>query len=191
MGEFYRFRRLKWAAPKRLPVLPRRAPVRTRRWLGSLWVPLIAFVLTMAAGAALLRADWEALGNSAQATMTAVAEAVAPQRFGPCMNKRQSTCVVDGDTFRLEGEIIRIADIDTPEVFDFQCASEKARGDRATRRLTALLNAGAFELEPIDRDTDQYGRSLRIVTRQGHSLGRVLVAEGLARQWDGARHPWC
>ena len=54
-----------------------------------------------------------------------------------------------------------------------------------------LLNAGAFELQPYERDEDQYGRKLRIVTRDGRSLGQILVAEGLARTWDGARHPWC
>jgi hypothetical protein len=27
--------------------------------------------------------------------------------------------------------------------------------------------------------------------RNGRSLGAMLVDEGLARRWDGARHPWC
>ena len=35
------------------------------------------------------------------------------------------------------------------------------------------------------------GRALRVVTRGGESIGGMLVAEGLARRWDGARHPWC
>ena len=64
-------------------------------------------------------------------------------------------------------------------------------GDRATVRLTSLLNAGPFTLEAGSRDTDRYGRKLRVVRRDGHSLGEVLVAEGLARLWDGSRHPWC
>jgi endonuclease YncB( thermonuclease family) len=54
-----------------------------------------------------------------------------------------------------------------------------------------LLNAGAFSLERGDRETDRYGRALRVVTRDGQSIGGQLVAEGLARPWDGARHPWC
>ena len=41
------------------------------------------------------------------------------------------------------------------------------------------------------RDEDQYGRKLRLVTRNGQSIGMMLVAEGLAREWDGTRHPWC
>ena len=53
-----------------------------------------------------------------------------------------------------------------------------------------LVNDGAFALARWDgRDEDQYGRKLRV--RDGQSLGMVLVAEGLARPWDGARRSWC
>jgi micrococcal nuclease len=41
------------------------------------------------------------------------------------------------------------------------------------------------------RDEDRYGRKLRTIERDGRSLGDVLVAEGLARPWDGARRSWC
>jgi endonuclease YncB( thermonuclease family) len=100
--------------------------------------------------------------------------------------------VVDGDTFWYGGAQIRIADIDTPEIHPPRCAYEAELGMRATRRLTELLRAGPFELEPImDRDEDKYGRKLRIVVRDGQSLGDQLVAEGLARRWVGRRMPWC
>lgn len=108
-----------------------------------------------------------------------------------CRSGQGSNCVIDGDTFRLDGQSIRIADIDTPETRGFSCAAEKALGDHATRRMSELLNAGPFELQPYARDTDQYGRKLRVVTRDGKSLGQVLVGEGLARAWDGARQSWC
>lgn len=99
--------------------------------------------------------------------------------------------MVDGDTFWVDGEKIRIADIDAPETHQPRCVAEKALGDAATERLHALLNAGPFVLASTDRDTDRYGRKLRIVMRHGASIGEELVAEGLARAWDGARHPWC
>ena len=54
-----------------------------------------------------------------------------------------------------------------------------------------MLNDGAFQLEAVDRDVDRYGRKLRIVTRNGQSLGDILVSEGLAREWVGYRTPWC
>ncbi len=111
--------------------------------------------------------------------------------FRLCAERRQPNCVIDGDTIYYRRQKIRLADIDTPEVFSPKCPSEAALGRRATERLLALLNAGPFELMPIERDTDRYGRKLRIVARHGRSLGEILVAEGLARRWDGARHSWC
>jgi hypothetical protein len=51
------------------------------------------------------------------------------------------------------------------------------------RAAGALLNQGAFTLEPIDRD--RYDRLLRTVTRDGESLGAMLVDEGLAEEWRG------
>ena len=99
--------------------------------------------------------------------------------------------VVDGDTFWLGGDKIRIADIDTPEL-QARCPTELALARQATRRVEALLSEGPFEMSPIaGRDEDRYGRKLRIVTRGGRSLGDVLVAEGLARTWTGRREPWC
>lgn len=100
-------------------------------------------------------------------------------------------CVVDGDTIWLRGVKIRIADIDAPETHDPRCSNEKQLGDRATLRLRQLLNSGIVTLETVDRDRDRYGRELRIVDVNGRSVGDALVAEGLARKWDGARHPWC
>ena len=100
--------------------------------------------------------------------------------------------VIDGDTFDHRGVRIRVADIDTPEVRG-ECASERALAARATARMRSLLHAGPFELHrtPDGRDEDRYGRKLRIVTRDGRSLGDQLVAEGLARTWTGRREPWC
>lgn len=122
---------------------------------------------------------------------TASAQAGEAHSFAVCGTIRQ-TCVVDGDTIWLEGVKIRIADIDTPEISSPQCDAEYERGFRARDRLVVLLNEGEFELRPIgNRDEDQYGRKLRVVTRDGRSLGDQLVGEGLARTWTGRREPWC
>jgi endonuclease YncB( thermonuclease family) len=111
--------------------------------------------------------------------------------FHLCASAHQQNCVVDGDTIRYGGVKIRLADIDAPEVFSPKCASEAARGKRATRRLLELMNAGPFQLVSGGRDEDRYGRKLRTIERAGRSLGATLVAEGLARPWDGARRSWC
>jgi micrococcal nuclease len=111
--------------------------------------------------------------------------------FTSCQTGGGSNCVVDGDTFWFQGEKYRIADIDTPETHPPRCSSEAELGARATDRLRVLLNDGPFQLEAVDRDTDRYGRKLRVVMRNGESLGAALVQEGLAREWTGHRAPWC
>lgn len=112
-------------------------------------------------------------------------------KFERC-RKVRDTCVVDGDTIWIASEKIRVADIDTPEVSRPSCANEKMLGERATDRLIVLLNKGPFEIAQAgNRDEDRYGRKLRILLRNGQSLGDQLVSEGLARTWTGAREPWC
>lgn len=112
-------------------------------------------------------------------------------RFSVC-NIVRRTCVVDGDTFWLEGVKYRIADIDTPEISPPRCEYERELGYRARDRLLVLLNEGPFELRATARtDEDRYGRKLRSVWRDGQSLGAILVDEGLARRWTGRREPWC
>ncbi|MBH0238419.1 thermonuclease family protein [Methylobrevis sp. L22] len=120
--------------------------------------------------------------------MPALAAAVS---FPRCAIMPVGNCVVDGDTFHYDGLKIRIADIDTPETNPPRCAYEADLGRRATSRLQQLLAAGPIDLRRIDRDEDTYGRKLRIVMRDGQSIGRILVAEGLARTWTGRRQPWC
>jgi len=115
----------------------------------------------------------------------------ASHRFGVCGWATRHNCVVDGDTIWYEGLKIRLADIDAPEISEPKCASEAALGERAKLRLLDLVNVGPFELVRDGRDEDRYGRKLRVLRRDGRSLGEVLVTEGLARRWDGARRSWC
>lgn len=111
--------------------------------------------------------------------------------FSLCHTGGGYNCVVDGDTIWLQGQNIRIADIDAPETHEPRCASEKALGDRATLRLQQLVNSGQVSLQSIDRDHDTYGRKLRLVMVDGESVGDTLVSEGLARWYAGGKRPWC
>ena len=112
-------------------------------------------------------------------------------QFQRCTGTGRVTCVVDGDTIWYRGAKIRLADINAPEVSQPGCASEAALGERATRRLTELLNAAPFSLGREGRDLDRYGRMLRVVSRRGASLGGTLEREGLAEHWQGRRGDWC
>lgn len=113
-------------------------------------------------------------------------------RFEMC-GRIRSTCVVDGDTIWLDGVKIRIADIDTPEISKPQCQGEYELGMRATQRLIEMLNEGEFSLASSaqGKDRDRYGRTLRLIVRNGESLGERLIREGLAHRWDGGKTSWC
>lgn len=163
---------------------------RRKEWI----LGLGAFSIVFAGG--MLALNWPTLSSTSLASselapkFSLVAETSSP-RFELCGMVRR-TCVVDGDTFWLDGEKIRIADIDTPEISEPKCDAEYQLGMKATHRLRDLLNEGAFEVRPIgNRDEDRFGRKLRVVVRGGRSLGDQLVGEGLARTWTGRREPWC
>lgn len=167
-----------------------RARENSRRtsWLRKNWVYAVLFAAPFIgiAGAWLWHAD-PAAPSDESAGSTEQYDVTFDRSSGPV----RVTCVVDGDTIWLEGEKIRIADINTPEVSKPDCSAERALGERATSRLTSLLNDGGFSLNSVDRDKDTYGRKLRIITRAGESLGSILVAEGLAEEWTGSRRSWC
>lgn len=178
MGDILKFRRRrrrKFSYDWGVPVSKRKAP-------SQLLLILIGLAFGTCAGLGFIY--WPILAPAQQ-------EASSTQ-FGFCHVGGGINCVVDGDTFWFNGERIRVADIDTPETHPPRCAAEAELGNRATQRLHDLLNAGPFNLEaPLLRDEDKYGRKLRVVTRNGVSLGSQLVEEGLARRWTGSRQPWC
>lgn len=95
--------------------------------------------------------------------------------------------VIDGDTFRLGSETVRIENIDAPEL-RCRCPEECRLATVARDRLAELLTA-----EPrLDRTgRDRFGRTLARVWVDGRDIGEALVREGLARRWEGRRRRWC
>jgi endonuclease YncB( thermonuclease family) len=87
-----------------------------------------------------LATQWESYKSGGSNNAALASHSV---RFSVCISSVRITCVVDGDTIWLNGTKIRIADIDTPEIFHPRCSHEEALGHRATSRLVELLNAGA------------------------------------------------
>ena len=111
----------------------------------------------------------------------------------------------DGDTVtvRLEGmpEVfgggsrgigVRVAGIDTPERYGRR-PCERATAAEAKDRVKELLE----DAERIDLENVGRGKYFRLVARivaDGADVGAVLIAEGLAVQYDGGRKPvvnWC
>ena len=106
--------------------------------------------------------------------------------FGYCYTGGGTNCVVDGDTFWIGGEKVRIAGIDAPETHPPRCADEARLGNAATERLHALLNSGAVTMTSIDRNRDVYGRLLRNVAVDGADVGEAMVSARFAREYGGA-----
>lgn len=171
-----------------------KTPHKQQRRARRSWNPSNPLIITIGIAAFVLFSVMLPFSPSRYIPPLALDVNVAPVESGDfdfCHTGGGFNCVVDGDTFYYQGDKIRIADIDTPETHDYGCDSEQELGNAARVRMQELLNNGAFSLSAIDRDTDRYGRLLRIVERDGKSLGGVLVDEGLARWYEGGRQPWC
>ena len=157
---------------KTIRTLPR------RRLSLPMLLPAVAIVATAVAGRAMMNQSADGIRLRGD--------------FALCAAAPRQDCVIDGDTIRYGGVRIRLQDIDAPETHSPKCAAEAALGRPATLRLLELVNAGPFELVQTGvRDEDRYGRKLRVLARDGRSLADTLIAEGLARSWDGARRSWC
>src|SRR3546814_7054959 len=110
-----------------LELKKQRGKQRRKEWI----LGLGAFSIVFAGG--MLALNWPTLGSTSLTSseltpkFSLVAETSSP-RFELCGMTRR-TCVVDGDTFWLEGEKIRIADIDTPEI------SEPKRSEEHTYEI--------------------------------------------------------
>ncbi|WP_210251771.1 thermonuclease family protein [Agrobacterium sp. MA01] len=128
----------------------------------------------------------------------AITGAVAPRtepiegRFVTCVGAQRINCVVDGDTFWYRAVKYRISDINTPEIGRPACERERALGLEAQVALLDALNGGDLVMERRERrDTDRYGRKLRVVLHDGRSVGDDMIARGIAHRWEGHKQNWC
>lgn len=100
--------------------------------------------------------------------------------------------VWDGDTVRIGfgpgSERVRLANIDAAEI-DGQCKAETERARLARARLAQLLRGRDVVI--VRAGVDRHGRTLATLQVGGIDVGDILVAEGLARTWNGGRQPWC
>ena len=110
--------------------------------------------------------------------------------------------VIDGDTVRVRARVwlgqdvetaVRIAGIDTPELRGADCDAERRLAEAARDRLAALLDGGAVHLWDIEHGTFAGRVVARVETADGRDVGAPLLADGLARPYDGrSRRPaWC
>jgi micrococcal nuclease len=164
------------------------------RWNQPFVLPLAAGAITtvLIVGAARIATSAPDTDVGTGADSGISSETAVVRHFTLCWEDSTPDCVIDGDTIHIDGEPVQISDIDAPEAHHARCAAQQRLGERATQRLLQLLNSGPFELVQEDlRGEDRYGRKLRVLERGGESIGGILVGEGLARPWGGARENWC
>jgi endonuclease YncB( thermonuclease family) len=106
-----------------------------------------------------------------------------------CVGGHRVTCVVDGDTFWLNGERIRILGLDAPEMGRPRCTLGSPLAPVARDTLAALLGAGGLNLER--QGNDVYGRTLARVVVNGTDVADVLIDDGLGRLYKRGQKPWC
>lgn len=108
--------------------------------------------------------------------------------------------VLDGDTFVAEAHVwpgqfvrinVRIRGVDAPEMKG-RCASERQAARQARDVLTLMLGEDPVVISNIG-GAKYYGRVLAdVFTAEGEEVSRVLIAEGLARPYQGGkRKGWC
>ena len=98
--------------------------------------------------------------------------------------------IVDGDTVRLDGQLMRILEIDAPEIFHPRCDAEERTGRKATERLRQLVALARWvEIHPSGR-IDKYGRPLVSLFVDGENATAILLREGLAVTWEPGHNAW-
>lgn len=189
--------RQKLAGPPPAPKSQRRLidfiPMRLAA-LSLLGVGAIYVGILPSPGVAPARLVADAAGMIDFSTTGSVSSAAEPIRgkFSICTSATRINCVVDGDTFWFAGVKYRISDINTPEIAQPACERERQLGLQAQVALLQTLNGSGLTLEQQERrDTDRYGRKLRVVMQDGHSIGDTLIAQGLAHRWEGHKLSWC
>ncbi|PZU59790.1 MAG: hypothetical protein DI547_04750 [Sphingobium sp.] len=109
--------------------------------------------------------------------------------FALCGSGSSQNCVADGGSIVLRGAVVMLDDVSVPRAIGSACPAEHAIGIKAAARLRALLSDGAFDIDRAMTGNDTPGRFHARLTRDGMSIGQMLVSEGLAR------HPgaggWC
>lgn len=116
---------------------------------------------------------------------------LGPRPMPYCDGGVNENCVVDGEIFWLNGEQIRVANVDAPQL-EGRCLSETARAREARATLQQLLDNQPIELRGKGRDA--FGRVLAEVHVPAGDVGRQLVRFNVAASWKGREEPvstWC
>lgn len=105
-----------------------------------------------------------------------------------------SITVVDGDTVRNDGGLVRLQGFNTPELHA-ECYAERTLAYRAKARLSDLIRQGATLR--INPGLCGYGRACGSLLLDGVDVAETMIREGLAEPYvcTGNKCPkrrsWC
>lgn len=173
-------------SPLRLKAAGQKAPRRRGRRTPSKAAKLVLPLMLVAAAGVVSLFTAPGTATDAQPASTNLVS-LATRAMPICSGGKRITCVVDGDTFWISGEKVRLESIDAPEV-NGACKHERELAQRATRRLSELLGG---EIKLARNGKDRYGRTLARVHTAGGEAGAILVSEGFAQVWKGRKAQWC
>jgi endonuclease YncB( thermonuclease family) len=108
--------------------------------------------------------------------------------------ERDQIEVVDADTVRIGGELVRLVGFDAPEttVGQYRCDAELERGRRA-RQAAGGNSRLRHARHQYRKHRDRYGRLLALLKVNSQNVGRVLITESLAVRYKGSgpKMDWC
>ena len=191
----YKYRRIKWAAPKRLKMTAGFKPKpRGSRYFSGLILlcALIGFVAIQA---------WPKLSNELKVTTPTKSDS------GPTS---VSVRVIDGDTISLDDgrPNVRLVGFNAPETGNrAQCEAERRKGEAAGRRLRELVSNGSPDFQQVacscapgteGTNACNFGRRCGTLRINGVDVGSTLIGEGLAARFvcgatscPALPRPWC
>jgi endonuclease YncB( thermonuclease family) len=129
------------------------------------------------------------------------------QQAGASPIDPQRIRVIDGDTIATGGKTVHLVGFIAPEIQGAQCRAERELGAKAAHRVRDLVSAGGLDYSPVPCSCPttilgkwacRFARTCGSLKADGHDVGDILVAEGLAIPFscDGircskAQKPWC
>ena len=84
--------------------------------------------------------------------------------------------VIDGDTFKVAGQSIRLDGIDAPELA--QTCDGWAAGEAARNALVDLVGTATPQCDYVKKDV--YGRTVAVCRVSGKDIGEAMVRSGMA-----------